>query len=78
MMEISRVTIICTRHEENGNCNSTQLLNIIDGIKPDVTFEELSQAGRSIPNKLKLGVVSDYVAPATDLLIGEKTRQSGD
>jgi hypothetical protein len=40
---ISRVTIICTQHEECRNCNSFQLLNIVKRIRPDIIFEELSQ-----------------------------------
>lgn len=36
------ITLIFTQHEETGNCNSFQLLNIIEKVGPDVIFEELS------------------------------------
>jgi hypothetical protein len=35
------VTLICTRHYVLGNCNSFELLKIIDQIHPDIIFEEL-------------------------------------
>jgi len=35
------ITLICTGHTENGKCNSTELLNIIETLKPEVIFEEL-------------------------------------
>jgi hypothetical protein len=41
---MSRITLIYTRHEESGNCNSSQLLKIIERVQPEVIFEELSQA----------------------------------
>jgi hypothetical protein len=39
---MARVTLICTQHIENGNCNSSELLKIVKSIRPDVIFEELS------------------------------------
>ena len=39
---MGRITVVCTRHEELGKCNSSELLRIIESIKPDVFFEELS------------------------------------
>lgn len=38
------IILICTRHEEHGSCNSLELLKIIESIKPEVIFEELSYA----------------------------------
>ena len=38
------VTLICTRHEEYRNCNSFQLLKLIEEVRPEVIFEELSQS----------------------------------
>lgn len=38
------ITLICTRHEEIGNCNSWELYKIIDAYQPDIIFEELSPA----------------------------------
>jgi hypothetical protein len=35
------INLICTGHTENGKCNSTELLKIIEIIKPEVVFEEL-------------------------------------
>ena len=32
---------ICTQHRETGVCNSTELHRIIDGISPEIIFEEL-------------------------------------
>ena len=37
------ITLVCTRHRENGKCNSHELLRIIEEIKPEVIFEELSK-----------------------------------
>ena len=36
------ITLICTRHEECGNCNSFELLRLIESVSPDIIFEELS------------------------------------
>jgi hypothetical protein len=38
------VTVIFTQHKESGKCNSSELLNIIEIIKPTVIFEELSHS----------------------------------
>jgi hypothetical protein len=35
------VTVIFTRHDDMGNCNSVELLKIINSIQPEVIFEEL-------------------------------------
>jgi hypothetical protein len=35
------ITLICTRHSELGECNSTELNKIIERIKPDTIFEEI-------------------------------------
>ena len=34
------ITLISTIHKENGNCNSNELLKIIENIRPDVIFLE--------------------------------------
>ncbi len=39
---MSRITVLCTIHEETGNCNSSELYKIIRSLKPQVIFEELS------------------------------------
>ncbi|MCL2380337.1 MAG: hypothetical protein FWC64_01945 [Treponema sp.] len=36
------ITLVCTTHKENGECNSNELYNIIENIKPEIIFEELS------------------------------------
>lgn len=36
------VTVIFTRHKDEGNCNSIELLKIVRSIQPEVVFEELS------------------------------------
>ena len=36
------ITLVCTQHKESGNCNALTLYNIIEGIEPEVIFEELS------------------------------------
>ena len=36
------ITLICTKHNEVGKCNSRELLNLIEVNKPTVIFEELS------------------------------------
>jgi hypothetical protein len=35
------ITLIATRHKENGQCTSNELYRIIDQIAPDVIFEEI-------------------------------------
>src|SRR5688500_15134416 len=37
------INLICTRHNEGGNCNSDTLFGIIESINPDIIFEELSK-----------------------------------
>jgi len=37
------ITLIATVHKENGRCNSNELFNIIQCIKPEIIFEELSE-----------------------------------
>jgi pheromone shutdown protein TraB len=37
------ITLICTRHEGIGKCNSDELENIIININPEIIFEELSK-----------------------------------
>jgi len=36
------INLVCTRHEECGNCNSMELYSIIEKIGPEIIFEELS------------------------------------
>lgn len=38
------IHLIFTRHFEDGNCNSKELYKIIESVKPEVIFEELSSA----------------------------------
>jgi hypothetical protein len=38
---MSIITVIFTRHSEEGNCNSSELLKIVRSIQPEVIFEEL-------------------------------------
>ena len=40
-LEMFNVTVIFTRHDELGNCNSRELLKIIESKQPDVIFEEI-------------------------------------
>lgn len=35
------ITLICTRHEELGECNSNELYRIIESINPEIIFEEI-------------------------------------
>jgi|LakMenEpi03Aug12_release.lakeMendotaPanAssembly.Ray.scaffolds.fasta_scaffold76193_4 hypothetical protein len=37
------ITLICTHHSDFGKCNSEELYKIIESIRPDVIFEELTQ-----------------------------------
>ncbi|MDN3203776.1 hypothetical protein [Algoriphagus sediminis] len=39
-----KITLIFSRHKEHGACNVQALLKIIERVKPDVIFEELSEA----------------------------------
>ena len=36
------ITVICTKHKEFENCNSMELHRIIESIRPEIIFEELS------------------------------------
>src|SRR6476620_11701682 len=36
------VTLVCTHHSDLGKCNSDELYKIIESIRPDVIFEELT------------------------------------
>ncbi len=38
---IYNITLICTRHAPLGKCNSNELYQIIEGINPEVIFEEI-------------------------------------
>jgi len=38
-----KITLIFSRHKEGGNCTASHLLEIIELVKPDVIFEELSE-----------------------------------
>ena len=40
-MQRCSITLIATRHKENGQCNSMELYQIIERIAPDVIFEEI-------------------------------------
>lgn len=53
-----KITLVCTHHSEFGKCNSDELFKIIESIKPEVIFEELTQdlfdrfyTENSIPNE---------------------------
>lgn len=37
---MNEIYLLCTRHENLGECNSQELYNIFERIKPDVIFEE--------------------------------------
>lgn len=39
---MAKITLICTTHHENGQCNSKELLSILCNINPEIIFEELS------------------------------------
>lgn len=39
----NNITLIFSRHEEDGNCTANALLQIIKLVQPDVIFEELSE-----------------------------------
>jgi len=38
---MNNITLFFTKHGENGNCNITELYNIIVNLKPNVIFEEI-------------------------------------
>lgn len=38
---MSNITLICTEHEEKGNCNIHELYLIIEKIDPEIIFEEI-------------------------------------
>jgi hypothetical protein len=38
------ITLVCTVHFEQGQCNPVKLCEVIEHIKPDIIFEELSMA----------------------------------
>lgn len=42
------ITLVATVHKERGLCNSYELLNIIEEIKPEVVFEEQSPGNFSV------------------------------
>ena len=35
------ITLVCTRHEELGACNSHEMHKILETINPEVIFEEI-------------------------------------
>lgn len=37
------ITLVCTYHSEFGKCNSDELYKIIESIRPNIIFEELTQ-----------------------------------
>lgn len=37
------ITLICTRHKEDGKCNQLELYKILESINPDVIFDELTR-----------------------------------
>lgn len=39
----NKLTLVFSRHKEDGNCTANTLLQIIAQVKPDVIFEELSE-----------------------------------
>lgn len=49
----TNVTLIFTRHKEEGNCSSQNLLRIIEHVQPDVIFEELSAQLYQMAHELK-------------------------
>lgn len=40
-MQRCSITVIATRHQENGQCTSNELYRIIERVSPDVIFEEI-------------------------------------
>ena len=45
------ISLIFTRHREDGNCNSIELLKIIERIEPEIIFEELSNSNYDLVYK---------------------------
>ena len=39
---MNNITLISTMHSEGGKCTSDELFKIIESIKPEVIFEEIS------------------------------------
>lgn len=62
------ITLIFTRHKEGGACTSDASLKIIDFVKPDVIFEELTEAQYKAAyedlslNNLESAAVRTYLA----------------
>jgi len=60
------VTVIFTRHDQIGNCNSSELLKIVKALQPEVIFEELSHSIydqiyiQQIRSKLESDVIKLY------------------
>lgn len=58
-----QITVIFTRHKECGNCNSSQLLSILEIIRPTIIFEELS-----LENFEKAYIQKDLATLETDTI----------
>lgn len=64
---MSNITLIATTHKEKGMCNSTELLKILQSIKPDIIFEELSQYyfnaiyDGQLPDTLETDAIKKYL-----------------
>jgi hypothetical protein len=39
---VKKIIVVCSAHKERGFCNSKELLGILEQLKPDIIFEELS------------------------------------
>lgn len=57
------ITLVCTFHSEIGKCNAEELYKIIEQIKPDVIFEELT------PNLYDILYIKNMLADSAPLEI---------
>jgi hypothetical protein len=61
------ITLICTVHKENGNCNSNELCKIIETINPEIIFEEIpyfmyiEQYKKFSENNLEIQAIKKYL-----------------
>ena len=63
-----KITLVCTRHDKLGKCNSDELYKIIEKINPELIFEEIppSYFDKYYINKSRNNLETDIINKYSD------------
>ncbi|HKY22039.1 MAG TPA: hypothetical protein VJM31_12550 [Vicinamibacterales bacterium] len=61
MVNVRRITVVCTMHREMGLCNDRELLRILEMIGPDVIFQGIRASDSPSLKTLEMHAVGEFL-----------------